>query len=688
MGRLSIFSWSSGKGSNLSDISRSWTLSRPQSLATQSRQQPAPPDAATSDELTESKGACISDNKHVTDTEPKESCPQLAGPSCRTDDQDTPRSGGLEALTFSSISGYSSRRFGGFKSLFRSRKHRRRRLDFDILKDEADDACEDENRNRLCPASDETGDDPVEHQHGSQNKSPANDETRKVSDATEKSANSGITNTTVCHYPSRRMSMPITVVDQDLAYQNPFDDTWEASNLETNVSNPFMEQKTTESTERSGSGYSGSEDPFSSFPGHVLDLSSSSQGSWCCPTLSGFNGWPTPADRRLATDSFNKLAGELYLDPLGVDPDASQEDKAVDDLFAGHGDRVARRRDRLLGRIRTMRSTMQMKSEPPVPPARSLRRMKTFATLPDRPYLMTSLRGKSLETLTRLGGYGFLTLPGDFAPITLHLPVCFVATINYLRNYATPVQSLFVDPGDHDMATQTYHYFADQVLTAEKERAKIHMTMRSSKMPAFLDDPSLPDVGNRDSQVLSVAFTFRALLAGLPGGIMGSMELYRVLVNICHGRISSQSVQRTGSCLAGLSAEDYAKVRAMSLAMLALTGSMQLNLICGVFGLCSLLLHETERAAELERRQRRSNRRSTSGTDKLSVDRLAATLGPLLTDARGDNPDTYNAIQEEIESQRVVALLIGNWRSVSRQLRIWERRGVEGRVQRAASGES
>lgn len=257
------------------------------------------------------------------------------------------------------------------------------------------------------------------------------------------------------------------------------------------------------------------------------------------------------------------------------------------------------------------------------------------------------------------------------------------------------MQGLFVDPGDLETATQTYHYFADQVLSAEKERIRIHMTMRSSRMPSFLDEASEPDMENQSSRVLGIASTFKALLAGIPGGILGSMQLYRVLVNICHGRISSRSVQRTGSCLAGLSAEDYAKVRAMSLGILALTSSMQLNLICAVFGLCSLLLHETERMAELERRQRRrSNRRPiASSTDKLSSDQLASTLGPLLIDAgRSDSPDTFHAIQEEIESQRVVALLIGNWRSISRQLRIWERRGLEGHVpagpDRATSGES
>jgi hypothetical protein len=107
----------------------------------------------------------------------------------------------------------------------------------------------------------------------------------------------------------------------------------------------------------------------------------------------------------------------------------------VDDILAVSGERLERRRDRFLGRIRIMRSTMHIRSEPAMPREKSLRRMKTFTALSDRPYLMTSLLGKPLETLARLGGYSFLTLPGDFAPATMSLPVCFVATINYLRTY-------------------------------------------------------------------------------------------------------------------------------------------------------------------------------------------------------------------------------------------------------------
>ncbi|KAL4920496.1 hypothetical protein BDW62DRAFT_6922 [Aspergillus aurantiobrunneus] len=699
MGRLnSIFSWSSGKGSNSSDLGRYWALSRQQSITTQSPQRKREPLKETvSNEPGESDTACIPSDEPTTNCKLPENCPQLSGPAPNIEPAAASNSG-LEPLPFPPASGYSSRRFTGFKTLFRSRKHRRQRLNFDICKDEnTEDVFDGERPCGSNPTEKEAGNMTAKENQATvaiQSSSPPQaslgDETRKVSD-TDKSVNSSTTNITVYRHPSRRMSMPITVVDRELS---PFDDIWEASRSETTVD--YSEQrKTTESTEQSSFGNSGSDNPFSSLSGQVLELSSSSNSTWA-PTLSAFSAWPTPSDRRLATDSFNKLAGELYLEPLSANiDDVNQGYRADDGIFAVPGDRPERRRDKLLGRIRTMRSSIQIKAEPSIPRARSLRRMKTFTVPPSRSYLMTSLQGKPLETLARLGGYSFLTLPGDFAPTTLSLPVCFVASINYLRCFAPAVSGLFVDPGDLETASQTYDYFADQVLSAEKEKMKIHMTMRSSRMPSFLDDVSGPDLESQNSQVLGIAFTFRALLAGIPGGILGSVQLYRALVNIGHGRISSRSVQRTGSCLAGLSPEDYAKVRALSLAMLALASSMQLNLICGVFGLCSLLLHETERISELERRQhRRTNRRPiASSPDKLNLDRLAAILGPLLTEAgRGDSPDSFYAIQQEIESQRVVALLIGNWRSVSRQLRIWERRGLEAHVHtelaRATSDES
>ena len=82
-----------------------------------------------------------------------------------------------------------------------------------------------------------------------------------------------------------------------------------------------------------------------------------------------------------------------------------------------------------------MHSNVQMRSQP-VPPELEqpkLRRMKTLTSLSSRSDAFRALKGKSLETLARLGGHSFLELPQDFVPALLKLPVCFAATAGYLR---------------------------------------------------------------------------------------------------------------------------------------------------------------------------------------------------------------------------------------------------------------
>lgn len=91
-----------------------------------------------------------------------------------------------------------------------------------------------------------------------------------------------------------------------------------------------------------------------------------------------------------------------------------------------------RPRHRLLNRVRPVQSNLKLEVESQ-PPAPKLRRTKTFASFARRPSPMTSLRGKSVETLARLGGHSFLVLPADLAPYPLQLPACIVATVMYLR---------------------------------------------------------------------------------------------------------------------------------------------------------------------------------------------------------------------------------------------------------------
>lgn len=82
--------------------------------------------------------------------------------------------------------------------------------------------------------------------------------------------------------------------------------------------------------------------------------------------------------------------------------------------------------------VRPTRSTVALGGAPRHP-APKLRRTKTFANLRFRHVPMSSLRGKTVENLARLGGHSYLILPSDLAPAPLQLPACLVATVMYLR---------------------------------------------------------------------------------------------------------------------------------------------------------------------------------------------------------------------------------------------------------------
>ena len=218
---------------------------------------------------------------------------------------------------------------------------------------------------------------------------------------------------------------------------------------------------------------------------------------------------------------------------------------------------------------------------------------------------------------------------------------------------------------------------------AERDGDKIQMTMRSNQMPLDLVETLKMDAPAQDPcHVLSVAWVFKALLAGIPEGILGSRVLYQVLVDISYGRppyiSDGPAPRRPDGCLEGLSAWEDLLTRTIALAMLALTSKMHLELICGVFGLCDSLLHETQREIEIAwwRSIRSKERRPSSWVaGLLDVDRLSRTLGPMLTNGAAEEEDFYNEVPSALKGERVVRMMLEQWRGVSRQLRWWEHCG-------------
>lgn len=243
---------------------------------------------------------------------------------------------------------------------------------------------------------------------------------------------------------------------------------------------------------------------------------------------------------------------------------------------------------------------------------------------------------------------------------------------------------MFFDPGDLGAAAQIYGYFASQVLSSEREKDKIQITMGSGEMPSeLMNILSSIQSQRHSSHILSVGWVFKCLLAGLPGGILGSTQLYSTLLDIyvktpsLEDKLNSpnQKLERTRSCLGGLTQARYTRIKAIGLAILALAGPMQLELMCAVFGLCAFYVHETRRIVEYERHGYKT------GVGKLAfvtrsqiLEGLGQVFGPLLTyqgpEEGACDLETLRIL--EMNRRYVAMMLIANWRAVSRQLRVWE----------------
>ncbi|EAW17495.1 uncharacterized protein NFIA_074110 [Aspergillus fischeri NRRL 181] len=602
-----------------------------------------------------------------------------------------------QAFTESQHPVAGSKGFAGFMTSLRSRKprHRKSLMRLGGRSQHNDCTLHGARTNCICISSRENSaidKDADEHQ-----------ESRKASDKTLESVNSNLTAETVFRHPSRNTSNPIPLIEREHVYDNHFDEVEESPQLVA-VSNPFTDRfKAASRSSRDSSSIYSLTDSQKPQNLHVykrsrrpvictdLDIMGSLSRESSLPLSCLDDGnWSDIFDRRKATIAFNDLAIKLSLKPL---PLSNPKRQGGGDCSHAHPTSVSRpcdfarelprRRDRIIRRIRSVRSTFHLKAQS-MPQERKLRRMKTFANLSYYSYRMDSLAGKSLETLARLGGHSFLAYPGDFAPTALKLPVCFVATATYLRCRGPLVQDLFFDPGDLVAAAQIYGYFASQVLSTEREQDKIQITMGSGEMPSELMSILSSIQSQRHStHILSVGWVFKCLLAGLPGGILGSTHLYNALLDIyiktpsLEDKLNSpnQKLKRTRSCLGGLTQARYTRIKAIGLAILALAGPMQLELMCAVFGLCAFYVHETRRIVEYERHGYKT------GVGKLEfvtrsqiLEGLGQVFGPLLTD-RGPEEGAYDLETLRIlEMNRtyVAMMLIANWRAVSRQLRVWE----------------
>ncbi|KAJ5199858.1 Rho GTPase activation protein [Penicillium cf. griseofulvum] len=492
-------------------------------------------------------------------------------------------------------------------------------------------------------------------------------ERRNVSAQTTSTQESSQTEDTVCRDPARHMAMPIQEPLEEWGWPGLMlygsDSSSSSNNNHTHeASDPFSDGKATDreaktEASRHSAGTSREESRTSEGtlePIAETDMDTIEQviepahpegaDSQMASSANSQTSWTSTLDAPKAVSAFNQMASQFGI-PIAIPGDNSSSAEGNPTEKQGE----SRRGFVLLGKVRKVRSNLAPDTAP-LAPAPKLRRMKTFASL-RRPIPMTSLQGRSIETLARLGGHGYLMLT-DLAPYPVQLPAYIVATLMFLHKYGLDTPEIFIQPGDLKAAIRLYDHFASQVLEAEKDESKISLTMRVVAMPQLRED---------SAPVLSVAWALKAVLAGLPNGILGSVRLYQIFRAMYYHSIPDQChLLRVPDCISEASPTTAARVQLMCLAIVALATEMQRDLICAVFGLLSLLVNAETVQPGMELRDPVA---SSNFHD------LARVFGPLLLGSKQDRDGTE--VEQEVDDQRVAGLMLYNWHYVHRQLQYW-----------------
>ncbi|TLS26481.1 hypothetical protein PpBr36_04482 [Pyricularia pennisetigena] len=219
---------------------------------------------------------------------------------------------------------------------------------------------------------------------------------------------------------------------------------------------------------------------------------------------------------------------------------------------------------------------------------------------------------KSLQGLVRLTGKCFLHLPAEYAPGSLIIPTCLRATSQYLVQHGSTARGIFRVPGSVRAVAALYdYYFAN----TEPGGGTISGTVRTPSLPIHIE------YGVHD-----VASTFKKLLGGLPGGILGSLSVFDALVAI-HSHFN-------GDPESNRTRQTKLRARLIALAIGTLKSQFQRELVCAVFGLLCLI----GRTSEMSPREDAQGRPLPT-SDLMGYNALGIVFGPLLV---GDLIDQYS----------------------------------------------
>ncbi|KAI0434621.1 hypothetical protein F5Y09DRAFT_337572 [Xylaria sp. FL1042] len=211
-----------------------------------------------------------------------------------------------------------------------------------------------------------------------------------------------------------------------------------------------------------------------------------------------------------------------------------------------------------------------------------------------------ALKNRDLKGLVRLCGKSPLFLPTDYAPFSLTLPTCFRALAQALIQHAD-TKGIFRVPGSTRVINALYEYYC-----MDGDTDAVSSTTRCPTLPTHIR-----------CNTHDIASTFKRFLAGLPGGILGSLSLFDALVAIHTQLQGDAELHRTK--------ESKLRARLIALAIGTVKSQYQRELICAVFGLLCLV----GRIAENAPREDESGHPLPT-TDLMGYNALGIVFGPLL----------------------------------------------------------
>ncbi|KAI0457052.1 hypothetical protein F5B21DRAFT_521725 [Xylaria acuta] len=219
------------------------------------------------------------------------------------------------------------------------------------------------------------------------------------------------------------------------------------------------------------------------------------------------------------------------------------------------------------------------------------------------------LKNQDLRALVRFCGKSPLFLPTDYAPFSLTLPTCLRALAQALVQHID-TKGIFRVSGSSRVVNALYDYYC-----TDDNTEAISSTTRCPTLPSHIR-----------CNAHDIASTFKRFLAGLPGGILGSLSLFDALVAI-HSHLQGDPEWHWTK-------ESKLRARLIALAIGTVKSQYQRELICAVFGLLCLV----GRVAENTPREDDSGRPLPTG-DLMGYNALGIIFGPLLI---GDMINNYS----------------------------------------------